>query len=253
LSIGIFQWTLGIGDRAGELPALLKRVKEGYPEAFRKGFEELGLDIDNQTDTGTGFLLLDGERMDRGELKEVFRSPTWAFHFWKALMQPAFQAAQIAHAHDRFKHFYFKRHPGSLPYPLYQMITSSFGVALLLDMHVNRPGWVYPCFGLALTESGFTQSPINWTAQDESHLLDSFIRIRSIYTEGTLEPMTAANRRSEALKQAEREGVLSRERGSFSYLNPRLEGIGLKGIARGVDLPPGYKEESYPDLASGID
>ena len=37
LSVGMFQWTLGTSTNAGELPALLKKVKIKYPEKYAAG------------------------------------------------------------------------------------------------------------------------------------------------------------------------------------------------------------------------
>ncbi len=248
LSVGIFQWTLGTSTNAGELPALLKKVKTKYPEKYATWFTPLGIDIDEKTDETTGFITLQGERIASLEQKEAFRRPFWAFHFWKVLMQPEFQAIQIEHAHDRFKNFYFKPEPKGLPYPLYQIITSSYGVALLLDMHVNRPGWVYPCIGLALAENANYASPDHWGTEEEAQIIDSYLKIRATYTDGRYAAMTSANERANKIGLAKQDGLLSRERGSFEYLTNQWEGFGMKGNARGVSLPPNYKPDDYPDV-----
>jgi hypothetical protein len=41
LSVGMFQWTLGTSTNAGELPALLKKVKIKYPEKYAAWFTPL--------------------------------------------------------------------------------------------------------------------------------------------------------------------------------------------------------------------
>ena len=248
LSVGIFQWTLGTSTNAGELPALLKKVKTKYPEKYATWFTPLGIDIAEETDGTTGFITLQGERIATLEQKEAFRRPFWAFHFWKVLMQPEFQAIQIEHAHDRFKNFYFKPEPKGLPYPLYQIITSSYGVALLLDMHVNRPGWVYPCIGLALAENANYASPDHWGTEEEAQILDSYLKIRATYTDGRYAAMTSANERANKIGLAKQNGLLSRERGSFEYLTNQWEGFGMKGNRQMITPPPGYKPEDYPDI-----
>lgn len=249
LSIGIFQWTLGTGSSAGELPALLYKLKAKYPEKFNLLFTSLGIDIDQVTDFTTGYMTFRGERVSSSEQKELFRSPAWAFHFWKALMQPAFQAIQIEHAHDRFKHFYFRPDPKGLPYPLYQIITSSYGVALLLDQHVNRPGWVNPCIGLAMAENMQYASPDHWGTEEESRIIESYLKIRATYSDGRYAPMTSANNRANQIGLAVQNGKLSKERGSFEYLvQKQLDGFGMKGNVKGVSLPPNYNPDDYPDI-----
>jgi hypothetical protein len=248
LSVGMFQWTLGTSTNAGELPALLKKVKIKYPEKYAAWFKPLGIDIAEETDGTTGFITLQGERIATLEQKEAFRRPFWAFHFWKVLMQPEFQAIQIEHAHDRFKNFYFKPEPKGLPYPLYQIITSSYGVALLLDMHVNRPGWVYPCIGLALAENANYASPDHWGTEEEAQIIDSYLKIRATYTDGRYAAMTSANERANKIGLAKQDGLLSRERGSFEYLTNQWEGFGMKGNQKMITPPPGYKPEDYPDI-----
>lgn len=249
LSIGIFQWTLGTGSNAGELPALLFKLKTKYPLKFNTWFVPLGIGIDAQTDSTTGFMTYQGERIANAEQKEIFRSPSWAFHFWKALMQPEFQAIQVEHAHDRFKNFYFKPEPKGLPYPLYQMITSSYGVALLLDQHINRPGWLNPCLGLALAENMNYASPDHWGTEEESKIIESYLKIRATYSDGSYAPMTAANNRANQIGLAVQNGSLSKERGSFEYLvQKQWDGFGMKGNSKGVSLPPNYNPADYPDI-----
>jgi len=217
-------------------------------EKYATWFTPLGIDIAEETDGTTGFITLQGERIATLEQKEAFRRPFWAFHFWKVLMQPEFQAIQIEHAHDRFKNFYFKPEPKGLPYPLYQIITSSYGVALLLDMHVNRPGWVYPCIGLALAENANYASPDHWGTKEEAQILDSYLKIRATYTDGRYAAMTSAIERANKIGLAKQNGLLSIERGSFEYLTNQWEGFGMKGNRQMITPPPGYKPDDYPDI-----
>lgn len=249
LSIGIFQWTLGTGSNAGELPALLYKLKAKYPDKFNLWFSTLGIDIARETDFSTGYITFQGERIDTAQQKELFRSPAWAFHFWKALMQPAFQAIQIEHAHDRFKHFYFRPDPKGLPYPLYQIITSSYGTALLLDQHINRPGWVIPCIGLAMAENLQYASPDHWGTEEEAKIIESYLKIRATYSDGKYLPMTAASNRARQIGLGLENGKLSNERGSFEYLVQKpMDGFGMKGNAKGISLPPNYNPDDYPDI-----
>mgnify|MGYP006072486071 CR=1 FL=1 len=45
LTFGCFQWTAGTGDSAGELPALIARLKKEKPNAFDTFFKDAGLDV----------------------------------------------------------------------------------------------------------------------------------------------------------------------------------------------------------------
>jgi hypothetical protein len=248
LSIGMFQWTLGTGSGSGELPALLYKLKARFPEQFNLWFTSLGIDVDEETDHTSGFITYQGVRVAAAEQKEVFRHPHWAFAFWKALMQPEFQAIQIEHAHERFKYFYFKPEPKGLPYPLYQLITSSYGVALLLDQHVNRPGWVYPCIGIAIAENMNLNAPEHWSDEEEAQLLSSYVKIRANYSDGRNAPMTAANQRALQLSNALEKGSLSGERGSFEYLANQWEGFGMKGNRQKLAPPADYNPNDYPEI-----
>jgi hypothetical protein len=115
-------------------------------------------------------------------------------------------------------------------------------------MHVNRPGWVNPCIGLALAENANYASPEHWGTQEEAQILDSYLRIRANYTDGHYASMTSANERANQIGLAKQNGLLSRERGSFEYLSNQWEGFGMKGNQKMITPPPGYKPEDYPDI-----
>ena len=73
-----------------------------------------------------------------------------AYRFWRAAQEPDVQAVQIEHAISRLKNFYWKESNSVMGYSLNKVITSSYGVALLLDNHVNRPSWVAKCVEQAM-------------------------------------------------------------------------------------------------------
>jgi hypothetical protein len=129
------------------------------------------------------------------------------------------------------------------------MITSSYGVALLLDQHINRPGWLNPCLGLALAENMNYASPDHWGTEEESKIIESYLKIRATYSDGRYAPMTAANNRANQIGLAVQNGSLSKERGSFEYLvQKQWDGFGMKGNSKGVSLPPNYNPTDYPDI-----
>jgi hypothetical protein len=52
LTFGCFQWTAGTGDSAGELPALIARLKKEKPKAFDTFFKEALRCCSTSTSTG---------------------------------------------------------------------------------------------------------------------------------------------------------------------------------------------------------
>ena len=79
LSFGIFQWTAGGGDAAGEIAALLAGFKEGYPDAFENCFGRFGLDATlSGGSRWTGFLTLDGASLTTSPEKDALRKMEWA-------------------------------------------------------------------------------------------------------------------------------------------------------------------------------
>ncbi len=243
LTFGMFQWTIGARENAGELPALLRKIKEKDADRFQRYFGVHGLDVSQDTSSVYGFLTLDGTPVKARTHKEQFRSPEWAFRFWKAGQDPVVQAVEIEHAISRLKTFYWKNKFSIEGHPISEIITSEYGVALILDNHVNRPGYVDNCLRLAVKKAN-PGDPSGWTSEDEARVIDAYVGIRKTYGKN---PMTHADKRANVTKRYVKEGILSAERGSFLY-DP---GMGSRSLnpADLIGTPPAdYSEEQYEDI-----
>lgn len=264
LSLGIFQWTLGQDDRMGELPALLKKIKAYYPATYQDFFRAFGIDVSENTNTTYGYLTLNGTAVGTPPLKDTFRDPGVAFRFWRAAQEPDVQAVQIEHAISRLKNFYWKDTYTAMGYSLNKLITSSYGVALLLDNHVNRPSWVAKCVEQAMLNASLYGDPAFWTDQEEQMLINAYLAVRDTYSENTTAPMTAARKRADRMYEGVRQGWLSVERGSFqmtttdlairsSALQPLSYGVPASAIvSKEVPPPSFYSQEDYPDIRMEI-
>lgn len=243
MTFGMFQWTIGAQENAGELPALLKKIKEKDTDRFQRYFGLYGLDVSDDTSAVYGFLTLDGTPVKARTHKEQFRSPEWAFRFWKAGQDPVVQAVEIEHAISRLKTFYWKNKFSIEGHPIAEVITSEYGVALILDNHVNRPGYVDNCLRLAVKQVN-PGEPAGWSSEDEGKVIDAYINIRKDYGKY---PMTHADKRARVTKRYLKEGLLSAERGSFLY-DP---GMGSRSLSPGefIGVPPAdYSEGKYEDI-----
>lgn len=243
LTFGMFQWTIGAGDQAGELPALLKKIKDADPDLFHRCFGRYGLDIAGDTGRVYGHLTLDGTPVVAGSRKEAFRRPEWAYRFWRAGQETAVQAVEIEHAASRLKSFYWKPRYSIEGHPMAEVITSEYGVALILDNHVNRPGYVDNCLRLAVKEVGPGQ-PGDWTDEEEQRVIDAYLQIRESYGKY---PMTHAAKRAAVTRRYADEGLLSTRRGSFVY-DPDLSSRSGDPASL-IGIPPGdYDERQYDDI-----
>lgn len=248
LSIGTYQWTLGRDDKAGELAALLKKFRDQFSDTYRKHFGNIGLDVSQDTNTTYGFLTLNGFPVNSAQAKEQFRDPAWGFRFWRALQEPDFQAVQIAHALDRLKNFYWKPSYSVFGNPLNTVITSAYGVALLLDNHVNRPAWIKPCVELAMQQTGLS-NPSMYTDQNEKDLLQAYLNVRQTYTDGSIQPMSKSRERALAIYADVQAGKLSEARGSFQLSNRSVVAYDARRIADKSVLPPVFYEPAeFPDM-----
>jgi hypothetical protein len=93
------------------------------------------------------------------------------------------------------------------------LVTSEYGVGLVLDNHVNRPGYIKPCLEKAMDQTALA-NPQNWDTADERQLIDAYLKIRE--THGRY-PMTDAAKRAAATRKYLDDGIISDERGSFQY------------------------------------
>lgn len=212
LSFGMFQWTLGVKNDPGELPALVDKIKKHDFNIFQTYYGQYGLDTQLSNST-SGFFTLKGVRLDSAAQKENLRSNEWAYYFWKSGQDPVVQVVEVQHAISRLDIFYKSDAYKVNGYYIADLVTSQYGVALILDNHVNRPGYIAGCLGKALTNTGLT-NPTEWGAREEMKLIDEYINVRATYGKN---PMTYANKRAEVTKKYLDKGFISADRGTFKW------------------------------------
>jgi hypothetical protein len=221
LTFGAFQWTAGVGDGAGELPSLIDRLKQSNASAFDQFFGKFGLDTTSistpAASPATGFFTLNGATLRKATDKEAkLRTLEWAFRFFQAGQDDAVRQIEVEHAAGRIDLFYRTVKVRSRVIGDY--VTSEFGVALILDEHVNRPGHVNPPAGQKSTigkaidqfvsERG-SDDPENFTDSDEHRLLEIYIQIRNQTN------MTDQQKRANTVRDAVNAGLASDKRGSY--------------------------------------
>jgi len=211
LSFGMLQWTAGTGDARGELAALLQRLQQQAPLVFSQYFGTLGLGT-MAVRGSYGYLTLAGQTLDTSTAKAALRAPAWAFRFWHAGQDTTVQAVEVAHAASRLDTFY--RHPSYQVegYDIADLVNSEYGVALLFDQHVNRPGYVTGSLATALRRSGLAGDPATWGSTEEQRLLEQYLDVRADYGRY---PMTHARERAARTRRYLERGIISGERGSF--------------------------------------
>lgn len=212
LTFGMFQWTAGAGNDKGELPALLKKIKTANPDLFFNYYGQYGLDVINVNDI-TGYFTLNGKKLSTSAEKEQLRSYEWVFYFWKSGQDQLVKSIQIQHALSRLGRFYRNNNVKVNGHFISDLVTSEYGVGLLLDNHVNRPAYVKHCIAKALNQTGLT-SPQNWGTAEERKLIKAYLQIRETYGKY---PMTDANKRAGVTKKYLDNGIISDKRGSFKY------------------------------------
>lgn len=213
LSFGLFQWTAGTGSSKGELPALLARIKNEDRDLFDKYCGQHGLDVTNVSPGPVyGYFSLRGTRINSSQAKSQLRAAPWAFYFWLAGQDPAVQAMEIKHALGRLDQFYStNRYKVDNKYRVSDLVTSEYGVGLILDNHVNRPGYVKGCLSKALAQTRL-RNPARWGTDEERELIDAYLDIRTTYGRS---PMTDAEKRARVTKKYLTNGTISDRRGSF--------------------------------------
>jgi peptidoglycan hydrolase-like protein with peptidoglycan-binding domain len=212
MTFGMFQWTAGARSDQGELPALLQKIKNADQPLFQKYFGKHELDITEAGDI-TGYFTLDGQKLATPSQKERLRTHEWAFYFWLAGQDPLVQSIEIQHALSRIHTFYQASGYRVKGHFIADLVTSEYGLGLLLDNHVNRPGYLKPCLEKAMEQTGL-KSPQNWGTAAERRLINAYLKIRE--THGRY-PMTHAARRAAVTKRYLDSGIISDERGSFQF------------------------------------
>ncbi len=215
LSCGVFQWTAGAGAAAGELAGLLDLLKKRSASAFQEYFGSVGLDVQMKPSGPNtlryGFLVLDGGTLNGAAKKKVLREHIWAYRFWRAAHNPEVRRAQIALAMSRVETFFSIVIPGRAQ-RVSDYISSEYGVALLLDEHVNRPGHVPKTLLAAVdpfVSQGGRKDPKTWTTADESKVIDLYLEKRA------KTDMTDSDKRATATEKHVQNGGLSAKRGSY--------------------------------------
>ena len=242
LSIGLFQWSMGASSNRGELAALLNKIKQIEPALFQHYFGQFEIDIAPGTSQVYGFLTFKGRKVDTITEKNDFRTAGMGYRFWMACQHPAIQAIQVEHALSRLKTFYWKANKVKGK-ALAEVITSEYGVSLILDNHVNRPGYVMPCVRRAWDQAGLGGDPKSWTTEDEGKLIAAYLKIRETYGKS---PMTDAAARARNTKKYLNQGIISDARHSFSY-NPTMKSRGLESIEE-MNIPTGYQDNDYEEI-----
>lgn len=217
LSFGIFQWTSGVGSAGGELPALVARLKQTNSTVFDQLFGQSGLDVASVSSTPgqppTGFFSLQGVAIKTpADKQQKLRTLERAFQFFKAGQNDTMRRVEVEHAASRIDLFYRDAGHKINGRFVADFVTSEFGVALLLDEHVNRPGHVPGTLAGAVNEFISTtgkSNPATWTTQDERRLLDIYIQRRNQTN------MTHSQERADQIRQAVAAGAASNQRGSF--------------------------------------
>jgi hypothetical protein len=217
LTFGAFQWTVGTADGPGELPALLHRLKEDDDGVFEDLFGRHGLDLEDvrfpDSEPGRGYFTLDGEALRTAEQKERLRTFEWAYRFKLSGENDMMRRTEIRHAAGRVDLFYRSDRKQIRDRYVAEYVTSEYGVALLLDQHVNRPGHVPRTMAQAVDrmteERAGSDDPENWSDEEEGRLLEIYVGIRNETS------MTDAADRAARTRRAVEEGLASDRRGSY--------------------------------------
>ena len=213
LTFGIFQWTAGTGDAAGELPGVIDRLKQEDIQIFARHFGDFGLDVAELSGAlPRGRFVLDGTVLRSAAQKERLRSLDWAYRFWKAGHDDVVRRVQIEHAIGRIDNFYRTPRKKIGQNFVADYVTSEYGVALLLDQHVNRPGHVPRTLAQAVrrvTADLGEDRPAAWGFAEEQRLLDRYLDLRHNTS------MTDSRKRAQETQRAVADGLASDQRGSF--------------------------------------
>ncbi|MGZ5436841.1 MAG: SH3 domain-containing protein [Pyrinomonadaceae bacterium] len=217
LTFGCFQWTVGAGAGAGELPAMVNQLKQTDSTAFNELLGQFGLDIASVTSspgqTPTGLFSVNGVTVSSaGDKESKLRKLEKAYRFFKAGQDDRMRKVEIEFAASRIDLFYRANNRKINNRFVADFVSSEFGVALLLDQHVNRPGNVPQTLADAVNQfinSTGKNDPTTWTDADELNVLNIYIARRA--NTGMTDSTDRANR----VRQAVANGLASDRRGSF--------------------------------------
>ena len=216
LSFGIFQWTAGVGSEAGELPALFDRLQKRFPDAYEKYFGRYALEPvgvrDIHGNPARGYFKHNGSLLGNGEQKGVLRSLAWPYRCKQAGMDDKVRLVELEHALARIDCFLKVDNRRVRERYIGDYITSEYGIAQLLDQHVNRPAHVLPtvCKAIDSLDGELNvDDPDGWGDAEERRLLDAYLAFRKQTS------MTNGSQRAERIRRQLKIGVISDSRGSF--------------------------------------
>jgi peptidoglycan hydrolase-like protein with peptidoglycan-binding domain len=212
MTFGMFQWTVGAGKDPGELAALVSKIKVADPDLFEAYFGQFGLDV-KLTSRIAGYFSINGQTLETPAEKELLRSNEWAYRFWKSGQNQLVQAIEIQHALSRINTFYKSNNYKPNGFYIYDLITSEYGMGLILDNHVNRPGYVKPCLVMAMSLADLGD-PADWGTDEERELIKQYLKVRATFGKS---PMTDAVKRADVTKKYLDKGIISDERDSFQF------------------------------------
>jgi hypothetical protein len=157
-------------------------------------------------------MVLGGKTLSSPGDKAVLRDPVWAYRFWRAAHDDSFRACQIQHAVARIDVFHNAPVGLASGLAVKDYLTSEYGIALVLDQHINRPGHVPKTLAAAIAQfikQGGAVDPASWSTEDENAMLDLYIAGRAKTN------MTDSDKRADSIRQAVVDKVISDQRGSF--------------------------------------
>lgn len=212
MSFGMFQWTLGATGQ-GELPALIKLVKEKYPDAFQQFCGQFGVDVSADTNDTCGYLMYKNKKVISGADKEFFRSNIVAYRFAAAGMDNRVCAVEVLHSINRFSLFYFNKKDILGGNALFDLLSSEYAAALFLDNHVNRPAYLWPTVAKAISNCGLSFEQLkNGGDKEEMKVISEYLNVRETYGKS---PMTDAKNRAAVTKRYLDAGKISAAKESF--------------------------------------
>ena len=217
LTFGCFQWTVGTADGGGELPAMVNQLKQTNASAFDRLLGQFGLDVASVNSPAgqppTGFFSVGGAPVTKPADKEKkLRTLEMAFRFFRAGHDDVMRKVEVEYAAGRIDLFYRDLNHKIHNHFIADFVSSEFGVALILDEHVNRPGHVPGTLAAAVDDfvkASGKNDPSKWADQDEANLLNLYIKHRSHTS------MTDSDNRANRIRQAVAKGLASDKRGSF--------------------------------------
>jgi hypothetical protein len=192
------------------------RLMERFPDTYQEYFGQYGLEPhgvrERAGSVARGYLKLDGQLLGDAEDKNVLRTLPWAYRCWLAGKNENFRIVQLEHALSRIDSFYQTDNRRVRDKYVGDYITSEYGVAQLLDQHVNRPAHVPLTLSLAL-ESLVNElnvdAPERWRDAEEQKLISTYLELREKTS------MTDTAKRAANIKNQLERGTVSDKRHSF--------------------------------------